>query len=331
MKQEQQLIKKYLAGNCTEEEQEAAMRILRQPGSSSLLDEVADEVWNELSPDEEPEIDSEDLYRSIEHEFGAGTPKPVKTYSIRPWLYAACISILVICTFYFVQQQSANTSPVQELVVKSMPAGQKSTIILSDGSKIVLNSGSKITYPKAFTDSSRVITLEGEAFFDVVKDKTRPFSVLANGTVTTALGTSFNINARGPVCRIALATGKVLINNENDTRKGKKEPYILTPGEALEINTSAKTARKFTFDQNEELLWKDGVLYFKNTTLEDIAKRLELWYDVEFEFKNKTGLQKKYTGRFENASLEHVLDNMSYAMNFEYFIQGKKVTIINQP
>ena len=330
MKQEQRLIKKYLAGNCTEEEQKAAMKILSQPGSSSLLDEVADEVWNELSDDEKPAIDSEGLYHGIEKELGL-TASRSKTSNIKPWLYAACISLLVICTFYFVQKPSVNTPPVPELVVKSMPAGQKSTIILSDGSKIILNSGSKISYPKTFTDTSRIITLEGEAFFDVVKDKTRPFSVVANGVVTTALGTSFNINARGPVCRIALASGKVIINNENDNRKDKNEQYILAPGEALEVNTSAKTTRKFTFDQQSELLWKEGVLYFKNTPLEEIAKRLELWYDVEFQFKSKTGLQKKYTGRFENASLEHVLDNMSYALGFEYFIQGKKVTIINQP
>ncbi|UII32481.1 DUF4974 domain-containing protein [Fulvivirga ulvae] len=330
MKQERQLIKKYLAGNCTEEEQKAAMKILSQPGTSSLLDEVADEVWNELPQNEAPLTDSEGIYKNIENKLGFGASK-AKISTLKPWLYAACISFLVISTFYFVQQRSVNTPPIQELVIKSMPAGQKSTIILSDGSKIILNSGSKISYPKAFSDSSRVITLEGEAFFDVVKDKTRPFSVVANGIVTTALGTSFNINARGPLCRIALATGKVIINNENDTRKNKNQQYILTPGEALEVNTSAKTTRKFTFDQQSELLWKDGILYFRNTPLEYIVKRLELWYDVEFQFKNKTGMQKKYTGRFENASLEHVLDNMSYTLNFEYFIQGKKITIINQP
>ncbi|MBL6448692.1 DUF4974 domain-containing protein [Fulvivirga sp. 29W222] len=329
MEQEQRLIKKYLAGNCTKEEQKAAMKILRRP-EPSLLDEVAEEVWNELSTDEEPTIDSEALYKSIEDELGIGNPK-TKTSSSLPWLYAACISFLAISAFFFFQQQSINNTPVQELIVKSMPAGQKSTIILSDGSKIILNSGSKISYPKTFTDTTRTITLEGEAFFDVVKDKTRPFSVIANGLRTTALGTSFNINARGSICRVALATGKVIINNQNDTSKDLNTPHILAPGEALEVDSSSKTKRKFTFDPQSELLWKDGVLYFKNTSLEDITKRLELWYDVEFDFKGKTGLQKKYTGRFENASLKHVLDNISYAMNFEYFIQGKKITIINQP
>ncbi|ELR70502.1 putative anti sigma factor [Fulvivirga imtechensis AK7] len=331
MKSNKDLLKRYLEGSCSEEEQKEALKLLAADDADQWLDELADEAWLEASAaDPAPGINSDQLYKNIKKEVYLPAAD-AKHYSIKPWLYAACISLVLMFTFYFIQRQSANIPGpvVPEMVVKSTPAGMKSTIQLSDGSKVTLNSGSKISYLKTFTDSSRVITLEGEAFFEVAKDKTRPFSVIANGTTTTALGTSFNINARDQVCKVSLASGKVIVIPQKDDT-GVEKTFVLSPGEALEVNTVTRTAMKTVFDQNKDLLWKEGVLYFKQTSIKQIINTLELWYDVEFEITGKFDLNRKYTGRFENASLTHVLDNMSYALDFEYLIQGKKVMIIRQ-
>ncbi len=82
-----------------------------------------------------------------------------------------------------------------ELITKENPKGQKSTIFLKDGSKVILNANSKISYLKPFDEDQRVVALEGEAFFEVAKDKDRPFKVVSGVITTTALGTSFNIKA----------------------------------------------------------------------------------------------------------------------------------------
>lgn len=330
MKSNKDLLKRYLEGSCSEEEQKEALKLLTGGDTDLWLDELADEAWAEASAENiAPDINPGQLYESIRKEVLPYTSSS-RSYA-RPWLYAACISLILLATFYFIQRESNDITDrsIPEMVVKSTPAGMKSTIQLSDGSKVILNSGSKISYFKTFTDSSRVITLEGEAFFEVAKDKTRPFSVVANGTTTTALGTSFNINARDQGCKVSLATGKVIVIPQKDKDHVEKT-FVLNPGEALEVNNATGMAYKTVFDQNKDLLWKEGVLYFKQTPIKQIIETLELWYDVEFEVTGKLDLDKKYTGRFENASLAHVLDNMSYALDFEYLIQGKKVMIIHQ-
>lgn len=332
MKANQDLIKKYLQGDCSEKEQEEVLKILAKDDSDLILGELAEKAWAETKDDEATAIDSEKLYHRISKELHSEPSGTRKKYAIKPWLYAACIAIIVIFTFYFTTNQSLSTdnSSSPEMVVKNIPAGMKSTILLNDGSKVVLNSGSTISYPASFTDTSRTITLKGEAYFDVAEDKTRPFSVIASGTITTALGTSFNINSRDSICKISLATGKVMITSQNTGATDTEETIMLSPGEALEVNHAAGTKHKSIFDPNADLLWKDGILYFKEAPLKEVINKLELWYDVEFQFKGNKNLTDKYTGRFENASLAHVLDNMSYVLNFEYLIQGKKVIIIRQ-
>lgn len=331
MKANQDLIKKYLQGSCSAEEQEEVLRKLANDDSDLILEQLADEVWAETTDDETTSIESEKLYNRISNELHS-KPADNSKRSITPWLYAACIGIITISTFYFTRNQSLHTeiSPNHELVIKSIPAGMKSTILLNDGSKVVLNSGSTISYPASFTDTSRTITLNGEAYFDVAKDKTRPFSVIANGTITTALGTSFNVNSRDSMCKISLAAGKVMITSQHSGRADTEETIMLSPGEALEVNHATGTKRKSIFDPNADLLWKDGILYFKEASVKEVINKLELWYDVEFQFKGNKTMVEKYTGRFENASLSHVMDNMSYVLNFEYLIQGKNVIIIRQ-
>ena len=316
---QKELIRKHLNGDCSFEEEQQVFKILSTDDGLKILNELADEFWEgELSTEK---IDDKKLFKKIIAKL------PHNRFNYWRYVgYAACLLFLIIATYVIrknnaQKNQIASSIPI-EVISKFTTKGQKSTIMLSDGSKVILNALSTISYPKYFTDSTRNIELSGEAFFYVAKDKQRPFTVVTGNTKTTALGTSFNVNSRSSLQQISLATGKVLINTDNS------DVFILEPGEALEVDLNAGSAHKFQFDVNKELSWKDGILYFEDTHIQEIANTLELWYNVKVEISNFQFSSIKYTGRFENTSLKHVLESMSFALDFNYVLEGKDVKII---
>lgn len=318
-----ELIRKYLGGNCNANEEKLALNILSTNEGVALLNELADEVW-ESDPRGE-KIDSKRLYKKIEQQL------PKKKIVLWPYLrYAAAVLILALAFGYFSLQNDQRTlsnAPAEiAFITKSTTAGQKSTVILPDGSKVILNSQSSIRYPKYFTDSTRNVELQGEAFFEVAPDAKRPFTVLSREVKTQALGTSFNINSRKEIIKISLATGKVKVDAEV-----LEEGIVLEPGFALSIHSEKDIVEKRPFDIKKELSWKEGILYFKDNSFNDIISTLELWYDVKFEIPASVKISAPYTGHFDNASLEHVLDNMGFALNFDYKMEEKKVKLINKP
>lgn len=231
------------------------------------------------------------------------------------------IAISVVAYFYF------NTNEPQ-YIVKTNIGGQKSTIILNDGSKVTLNSESTLRYPEEFNGSTRELVLEGEAFFEVAKDESRPF-VVRNGSIkTTALGTSFNISAfpDDSLVQVALVTGSVKVSEYLPGET--KEPVFLHPGEAAFYNKSKKSLAKAVFNAKEILSWKEGILYFKDAKFAEIKERLGRWYGVEVETIGKEPQVKHFTGSFENERLVNVLELLSYSRDFRYTISGHKVTII---
>lgn len=208
-------------------------------------------------------------------------------------------------------------------VVKSNPAGQKSTIYLPDGSKVILNSASKVVYSSDFS-LKREVVVEGEAFFEVKKDPNRPFIVYANGLATTALGTSFNIcTYNKDKIEVALVSGKVSVE---EVKSGSK--VLLTPGEVAFHDRKADQLKKTYFDQRTKTLWKDGVIYFDNTPLKDAVMTLERWYGVEIVIENNPEEEPYCTGAFRNDYLSNVLESIAFSLQFEYEINNKRVKII---
>ena len=244
------------------------------------------------------------------------------------WKIAAVIALLVVTsfTFYFLTQEKGGVRQVHlsvQQMVKNNPNGVKSHIMLPDGTNVWMNAASKISYAKGFSDTSRVITLSGEAYFEVVKDKKRPFRVISGPITTTALGTSFNINSyKKENIRVSLVTGKVDV-----VKKGTKAHVTLTPGNQAVADKSGLSVNAFF--QDSTLAWKDGKIYFNDTYFEDMINVLEKWYDVKFVVKNVSEADKsmKAIGQFNNEPLENVLKVLSHSMDFEFEINEKIVTI----
>lgn len=213
------------------------------------------------------------------------------------------------------------------VIEKICPAGQKSTITLTDGTRIKLNANSKLTFPETFSADSREVELVGEAFFEVTRDPSRPFTITTGDLKTRVLGTSFNIMAY-PACnkiKVAVATGKVSVKSFDENEQ-KNEVTLLPNEMALYSKISHELSLK-SFDQEEELAWKDGILIFKNQNINGITAELAKWYGVSFVLDKKLNIDKDYTGRFDNKSLDEVLTGMSFVFDFEFKIDNKVVTI----
>ena len=210
-----------------------------------------------------------------------------------------------------------NTQLVNTYELKTTQKGEKLTVMLPDGTLVKLNAESSLKYPKAFTDQ-REVYLTGEAFFEVARDTTKPFVVATRHLFTTALGTSFNINAYSDAEEVTLLTGKVRIDDDNRSE-------ILLPGEMVAYENGAiKKSRNVPL---HHVKWKDGILVFHETPLEEGIKELERWYGVKIDIKNLSKPEVNLTGLFDNQNLENVLKSLSYTARFDFSIEGKKVLI----
>ena len=240
------------------------------------------------------------------------------------------VFMVVFVLYHLGPEGSAGDLSTAEMVNKSNPAGQKSKIFLPDGSTAWLNAESHIQYLRDFTDSSRDVYLDGEAYFNVAHDAARPFRVHAGGMEVTALGTIFNVRSFDDDHQtlVSLIQGKVGVQARNFYE-------VINPGEGIsldhEANSRAGSISKVKVDVAREVAWKDGVLIFDGQRIGAIVRTLEQWYGVDIDVQGSPDQNAKYYGKFKNENLENVLTGMQYGKPFKFEIKGRKVKITFAP
>jgi transmembrane sensor len=243
------------------------------------------------------------------------------------WSVAASLALIIIIGIALFSNR-INTKDASiadnsnEMISKITAAGEKLTVQLSDGTIIKLNSETKLIYPERFSDSIRLVYLDGEAFFEVAKNTEKPFVIKTRLAEAEVLGTSFNIKAfeNDEDMKMALISGSVRLKN----KLGGEQ--ILKPYEMGIIKHNQPVILTDQFDVKEVVGWKDGILLFKKATFEHVIKTLESWYGVEIENPSiKT--RGVYSGEFRNETLENVLTGIAYTYGLSYEIKGKKVYI----
>ena len=213
----------------------------------------------------------------------------------------------------------------EELLYNSLSIPRKGefVLILSDGTKIWLNSESEVEYPIVFPSGERRIRLQGEAYFQVAKDTTKPFRVVVNDMMVEALGTGFNINAyQDDNClRTTLVEGKVRVSY-SDTR----QECILVPGEQAVLKEGVLTSGQVNVD--DIIAWKKGRFVFSDMPLETIANQLERWYDVEIRFDDTVAKYYRFTGVMKRYNeLEQVLGLIEETTNVRFKVEGRQVRV----
>ena len=227
--------------------------------------------------------------------------------------YAALL-VITLGVSYFIFNQSTSA----QLTQVHIPKGEKGEVILPDGTKVILNSNSILKYPLSFAKNTREVYLEGEAFFDVVKNSNKPFKVsLSSNIDVKVLGTTFNIKSYTEDSKIetTLFTGKVeLIYKEKESIK-----TILFPGNKASYQ---KSKNKMVFTQinefGDDVAWKKEMLVFKGETLENIANELNRFFDAEIIIEDQELENQLFTASFEKGvTLKEVLKSLEISGNFK--------------
>jgi ferric-dicitrate binding protein FerR (iron transport regulator) len=192
------------------------------------------------------------------------------------------------------------------------PKGLRTTITLPDSSKVTLNGDTRIVYAYNFEKSAGTVKLEGEAFFEVHRDETRPFYVQANEATLTVLGTSFNVRAYPDNDRVdaTLVEGSLKVN------VGKTE-NLLKPGQQINIRELAITQKVHTVDISPVIAWIDGKLYMQSMSFSEIVVVLERAFNVNLYIQNEQLKYRKFTGIFDKGeNLEQILQVIQSAVPF---------------
>jgi transmembrane sensor len=205
----------------------------------------------------------------------------------------------------------------------TVPRGSKTTsLTLSDGTKVYLNSASSLRYPVSFSSKERKVEITGEGYFEIAKDAKRKFIVSAGNTNTEVLGTAFNINAYPDesIAAITLLEGAVKVSAGNNY-------FILKPGEQSRINKENVLNLAEDVNIDEVIAWKNGYFQFKEADLKTIARQISRWYDVDFVFENKKAESEIFRGEFSRtSSLSELLKVLEYS-DVKFTIDGNKVII----
>lgn len=325
------LLERFFRKECTVEEMKQVIRWLKDPDNRDEVEALLRLQWEEAKDIASPDSNLDKIYENIlqeisEQEEMEEEPGTRRLFSRRTYLgIAATLLILITSSLVIMKLKLAHRDDTAaNTITKTTQQGEKLTVQLPDGTIATLNSGSQIEFPESFTDHDRKISLTGEAYFDVAKDASRPFTVTSNEVSVTALGTAFNVNAfdgSGDV-KVTLLIGKVRV----DERAGKTST-LLDPGESAVFSKDDGTLKKMKVDASLAVLWKEGILYFDRTDFREVVKDLERWYGVSVDIDNMPSREPVFFGSFENATLDNVLKSMGFALGFEYEISNRTVTI----
>lgn len=200
--------------------------------------------------------------------------------------------------------------------------GKQTKIILPDSTIVWLNSGSTLRYPISFSKmDDRKVELNGEAFFEVTKNKNKSFIVDTKKVDVKVYGTAFNVSSYNDYnsMTVALVEGRVSIIDE--ANKEQKELAMLKPSDVIEFNTLNRNLKR-SIDLNMEkyYAWKNGYLMFSGTPLNKVIERLEKWYHVKIKVSNETLKAYRFTATFHQESLENILDLLCLSSRMDYEI-----------
>ena len=207
-----------------------------------------------------------------------------------------------------------------------VPHGQKMKLTLSDGTRVWLNSGSSFSFPSQFlNEGQRLVSLQGEAYFEVEKDENLPFIVKTDKMNIEVLGTEFNVSAYSDDSMIAttLVEGSVSLYEDNL----KEERIILRPNQQGTFDKNTSNLVSTNVDVTLFTAWKNNKIVFKDLTMGQILKQIERAYDVEVKNDNETIILEKFTGEFDNESVETIFKALSTSLSFTYEIQQQHVHI----
>ncbi|WP_147676650.1 FecR family protein [Algibacter pacificus] len=233
---------------------------------------------------------------------------------------ASIVLLLSVALTYVAVSTTAKPNVIYTEI--STHDGIRKKIELPDGTLIEININSTLKYPKTFgTTKERKVFLNGEAFFNVSKNKAKPFVVMANGLTTKVLGTQFNVNSNPNSVNVYLVEGSVEVatNEEKQILKPKQKAVYIPTEKGIGITTP---------NQYKELAWRANTFNFNNETLGEVTKLLEKRFNVTIQFSNGHIREKRLSAHFENQNLKTILMSLTKGGNLNFKINNKTKKIL---
>ncbi|HOU96847.1 MAG TPA: FecR family protein [Bacteroidales bacterium] len=361
-----ELLVKYLTGNASEDECAEAKEWINKSDENRKYFEHLKFVYIAAKGADMAEMSDIDTswervkarhYRNAVEKANIKSKKELRSFVIKITSYAALITLLISLTIifqnYFRYKKVVASSEVWNTV--EAPYGSRVRLTLADGSKVWLNAGSNLKYQSSFGQINRKVVLEGEAYFDVVKDSSLQFVVNTKYLDVKVYGTEFNVKAYSDedIVETTLVNGSIELEGRLLARAGKRsvklEPNqtaIFYVKERLSEDTDNNTILKEKHLEDNKVIevtknleikpdvntiiytsWKDPVWYIESESLESLAEKFERRYNIKFEFKDENLKNYRFTGKLKDETLEQVLLLMKLSAPIEYQIENNKVII----
>jgi len=205
----------------------------------------------------------------------------------------------------------------------STPRGGQYRLTLPDGTDVWLNAASSITYPTTFTGRDRSVSITGEVYFEVAKDKSKPFHVKVNDMSVTVLGTHFNINAydNEKNVKTTLLEGSVEVSREGDAK-------TIQPGQQAQVSAAGGSPIRVVSDVNtgQVVAWKNGYFDFRDADLPAVMRQLERWYNIQVTYKGEVP-DYAFRGKLQrNLNLSQMLRILDET-EVKYKLEGRTLTV----
>ncbi|GAA4790651.1 DUF4974 domain-containing protein [Olivibacter ginsenosidimutans] len=226
---------------------------------------------------------------------------------------------------YAYQHQQTETNEVNTIIT---PKGGQYQVILADGTKVWLNAASSLKFPTSFTENDRTVTLEGEGYFEVARDQSRPFKVITSTQTITVLGTHFNVNSykEEKISSTTLLEGSVRIlyrNTQESIRLKQGEQATFTGNKAIEVTK---------IDPKNAIAWKEGLFRFEGANIKEAMREYARWYDVEVNYEGSIPDVELWGEVYRNNNASLTLEILGY-FDIKYQIinrDGVKKIIISK-
>lgn len=326
-----ELISRFLERNLTEEELQLLTDWIKESYENRKLFDQYNEVW-QLSGIvlNEKQYNTDAGWSSIQEEITKNNissnrkTRLILSNHLFIWKVAAVAAMLVTALLTGFLFKNNLKSEKKEVVSIESPRGEKSKVVLADGTIVWLNSESQLTWSNDFNGANRTVTLSGEGYFDVKKDPRHPFIVRTFNADIRVYGTRFNVCSYPDVMQTeaTLEEGKIEVVID-----GKPNPVAVVPGQRMVFDKQTGEISLKQVDTDLYTSWKENKLRFNNALFGDVVKKLERWYDVRIILDKNLKYSERYTMCIKTESLREMLDRLKLTTPMSYKIEEENVFI----
>jgi transmembrane sensor len=332
-------IARYLAGESPVEEQAAVQRWLAEHPSDARTITALDDALGRLAlgPDAQHGIDVDAALAKVKARRDDGGLRVVRgdapKQAVRgvparrafAWVpVAAAAAVIIAATLIWRGPASRPEAPVTTIAARTLttPVGGRDSLVLPDGSQVMLGPGSELTIAEGFGQATRRVSLRGEALFSVVHDDTKPFVVEANGAEIRDVGTAFVVHSDAGGVRVAVTEGIVELKSS-----GASVATTLNAGDAASVSPAGQVVAERGVGADNDLEWTRGRLVFRDTPLNEVAEDLQRWYGVHLDIQDPALRRRPLSATFAGDSIKTVLDVISGALGVTMERRGDTVVV----